>query len=128
MASTTVNTTVTGFVYCMSSKALNGSSYNVTDPFGIYVVGHCLEDPMEKIKKMEGMSDIKYTLEFAKKVKNPKRKDENVQTTLDEFDARVIDLDEFDFEIDQELDLYKCPKAQIKQIFNYFVGDWYVQQ
>ena len=118
MASTTVNTAVTGFVYCMSSEALNGS----------YAVGYCLENPMEKIKKMEGVSDIKYTLEFAKKVTNPKRKNETVQSTLDDYEMRMVDLDDFDFEIDQELDLYKCPKAQIKQIFNYFVGDWHVQQ
>ena len=97
------------------------------DQRSIYIVGHCLEDPMDKIKNMELISDYKhnthkYTLEFAMRVKNPKQKNDIVQSTLDDYEVRVVNLDDL---FDENLDLFKCSKSQIINIFQSFVGDWY---
>lgn len=117
MASTSKETEY-GFIFCLSSVPLNRKPYRDGET-GVFNVGWTTKDLMTTIEEMENNSGSprEYTLEFAKRVKFPERKNEIVHNTLDDYDIRIY----------EGFDFFKCKVSQIKLIFNTFDGAWFVE-
>ena len=96
-----------GYVYCLSNPSFKED---------IYKIGFTRQNPLVRAEKLF-KSDIptQFTVEFAKRVRNPEAKEEIIHHLLDDYKCRI----------EKKKTYFKCDKSLILKIFETIRGPWY---
>ena len=107
-----------GYIFCISSEPMNGNPYTDGE-CGVYYVGYSFKDPVEMFEEMEKDSNNQYefSLQFFKRIRDPAGTNAMVHYVLDYHDTRSK----------KERDCFKCKKSLLRQIYQYYEVDWYVE-
>jgi hypothetical protein len=95
-----------GYVYCLSNLSYNGT----------YKVGFTVNDPTIRMSQLNTTGVVyPFTLEFAKKVYNYKKKEKLLHGLLTRYGKRANPKREF----------FKIPLEEIKALFELMDGEWF---
>jgi T5orf172 domain len=94
-----------GYIYCISNPCYQAD---------IYKIGFSLRDPKIRVGELFNTAvPMPFKLEFAKKVKSPRREEKEIHATL------IRDR------VNQRREFFRHPLDKIKKLFDGVAGNWY---